>query len=535
MAIALVAGNIGILPAQRRANELQRDPVVDAVLDMKARPRERNAAHDRRVRIENLLKAYPGARQVEKEEDQNQLIEEIKKSNGKGLLLELTRQENELEKPAIDALADAQPEREDVQIVRETLLSLLFRARSGETATRLAVAVIRQAQESYLWRGVDSSVDTEQLAHAIVRAIRTNTSSSWVDSMMPKLYEEAKARRRNPFDAREALFFDTALDDLKDFGPKEPSKEQETQEAGKVRPTTGVEKKKERNAEAGNKQSTSDEGRTLGSIVMWVVFALIIAAAGAWAVTSLINPDSPSAAELERPPDSQVAASKEITGSLPTLCELPPEALLGKRALVHVDLDILDGLGNLTSSADHQIDKVVRTVQYLRDRRAKVVLMSQLQRSGWNIAEPLSMSSMNRILPLLKSKLHTVPLTLTRIGQAAEDAVKTMQDGEVVLLENLGRHPHEAGDARSKQALAEDLRTLGDLYVNDAPYASRFEYASVVDIVRAMPLSVAGLALEEALLLRGRRQRSALLQLPGVRILIEAAAKHTAKPFAEKV
>src|SRR5437016_4180046 len=110
----------------------------------------------------------------------------------------------------------------------------------------------------------------------------------------------------------------------------------------------------------------SGEGRTLGSIVMWVVFALIIAAAGAWAVTSLINPNSPSAAELERPPDSQVAASKEITGSLPTLCELPPEALLGKRALVHVDLDILDGLGNLTSSADHQIDKVVRTVQYLR-------------------------------------------------------------------------------------------------------------------------------------------------------------------------
>src|SRR5205085_34467 len=174
--------------------------------------------------------------------------------------------------------------------------------------------------------------------------------------------------------------------------------------------------------DAENKESPPDEGRTLGSIVKWIVAAVIIASAGVWALTSLINPNPQSPAELERPPDFQVAASKEIIGGLPTLCELPPEALLGKRALVHVDLDILDGLGNLRSTADHQIGKVVRTVQYLRDRGAKVILMSQLQRSSWNIAEPLSMSSMNRILSLLKSQLPAVSLTLTWIGQAAEEA-----------------------------------------------------------------------------------------------------------------
>src|SRR5207247_2007005 len=92
---------------------------------------------------------------------------ELQKPHAKELLLELIKNRKDLEEAAVTVFAEAQPEFPDVQVVREVLFSLIVSASTGDIATRAAVGIIRQVQEAYLWRGVDSAVDTAELGHAL--------------------------------------------------------------------------------------------------------------------------------------------------------------------------------------------------------------------------------------------------------------------------------------------------------------------------------------------------------------------------------
>jgi phosphoglycerate kinase len=69
-------------------------------------------------------------------------------------------------------------------------------------------------------------------------------------------------------------------------------------------------------------------------------------------------------------------------------------------------------------------------------------------------------------------------------GPAAERAVDAMQDGGVVLLENLRFDPREE---TNDVEMARDLARLGDMYVNDAFGAAHRAHASTVGVATILP------------------------------------------------
>src|SRR6058998_544748 len=229
IAVFFMVGGAGTVHGQTPAIESEKDPVVLTVLGPAARRADRIAAYLQRVQIENLLKTFvdPDANRVAREQARRQLIEEIKKRRGKELLLELIKNRKDLEAAAVTLFADAQPELSEVQLVREVLLSTLVSASAGEIAMSAAVGIVRQAQEAYMWRGVDSTVDTASLGHALIGRIQGSTERHWRDGVLKKLYDEASTRRKHATDPSEVDFFEAILADLHDYAPPPSSIEED--------------------------------------------------------------------------------------------------------------------------------------------------------------------------------------------------------------------------------------------------------------------------------------------------------------------
>ncbi len=154
--------------------------------------------------------------------------------------------------------------------------------------------------------------------------------------------------------------------------------------------------------------------------------------------------------------------------------------LAGKRVLVREDLNVPLEDGRITDTT--RIDAVVPTLCELRERKAKVIVMSHLGRPDGKVVEGLRMTPVAAAL----SEALGSPVTAASdcVGELARQAVDAMRDGEVVLLENLRFHP---GEEANDPTFARDLASLGDLYVNDAFGTAHRAHASTVGITKYLP------------------------------------------------
>ncbi len=176
----------------------------------------------------------------------------------------------------------------------------------------------------------------------------------------------------------------------------------------------------------------------------------------------------------------------------------------GKRVLMRVDFNVpLDDQGEITS--DLRIRAALPSIKSILQRGGSLILMSHLGRPKGQMVEKLRMNPVGVRLGELLGK--PVRKLQDCIGPQVEAAVSEMQDGDVILLENLRFHPEEeAGD----NTFAGSLAGLADLYVNDAFGAAHRAHASVVGVSRHLP-GAAGL-----LLLKEINFLSLLLQEPEV-------------------
>jgi phosphoglycerate kinase len=151
----------------------------------------------------------------------------------------------------------------------------------------------------------------------------------------------------------------------------------------------------------------------------------------------------------------------------------------GKRVLVREDLNV--PMSNGAVSDDARVRAAAPTLQHLAQRRARVVVMSHLGRP--KDREPdLSLKAV--VKDLGRSVGKDVQFADDCVGDAVTKAVAALQDGQVLLLENVRYHKEdEANDA----GFARQLASLGDIFVNDAFAASHRAHASVVGVAAYLP------------------------------------------------
>ncbi|CAM5780633.1 MULTISPECIES: phosphoglycerate kinase [Brevibacillus] len=163
--------------------------------------------------------------------------------------------------------------------------------------------------------------------------------------------------------------------------------------------------------------------------------------------------------------------------------------LAGKRVFCRVDFNVPMQDGVITD--DTRIRAAVPTIRFLRDAGAKVILASHFGRPKGQVVEEMRLTP---VAQHLSGLLGTEVKKLNdSVGPEVEAAVAGMQNGDVILLENVRFH---AGEEKNDPELAKSFAQLADLFVNDAFGAAHRAHASTAGIADYIP-AVAGLLMEK--------------------------------------
>ena len=163
----------------------------------------------------------------------------------------------------------------------------------------------------------------------------------------------------------------------------------------------------------------------------------------------------------------------------------------GKKVIVRVDFNVPLKDGVITDET--RIQAALPTIKYLLDQNAKVILCSHLGRPKGEFNPEYSLAPVaKRLQELLPNK---VVFAKDVIGESADEAVKNMQNGEVVLLENLRFHKEET---KNDPEFAKKLASYADIYVSDAFGTVHRAHASTAAIAQYLP-AVAGFLIEKEL------------------------------------
>ncbi|MBV9135551.1 MAG: phosphoglycerate kinase, partial [Hyphomicrobiales bacterium] len=163
--------------------------------------------------------------------------------------------------------------------------------------------------------------------------------------------------------------------------------------------------------------------------------------------------------------------------SFRTLDELDPK---GKRILLRVDLNVPMENGKVTDLT--RIERVAPTIRELAQKGGKVVLLAHFGRPK---GKPDPKESLGSVAPVLEETLRKpVRFAPDCIGSAAESAVTSMRESDVLLLENTRFHP---GEEKNDPGFAKSLAANGDVFVNDAFSAAHRAHASTEGVAHLLP------------------------------------------------
>src|SRR3954468_7780421 len=168
----------------------------------------------------------------------------------------------------------------------------------------------------------------------------------------------------------------------------------------------------------------------------------------------------------------------------------------GKRVLVRVDFNVPseEKEGKVAIIDDTRIREALPTINYLRQHKAKTILMSHFGRPKGKRVDKYTLRP-------VADHLHTLidePVMFSHdtIGDIPQKMVAGMKDGDVAMLQNLRFQPgEEANDPKFAAALAD----LGDVYVNDAFGAAHRAHASTAGIAMFMNVRAMGFLMEKEL------------------------------------
>ncbi len=155
--------------------------------------------------------------------------------------------------------------------------------------------------------------------------------------------------------------------------------------------------------------------------------------------------------------------------------------LSGKRVLVRVDFNVPIRDGKITDNS--RIVRVLPTIKDLQSQGAKVVLMAHFGRPKGVVVPEMSLAPVAKGLSDALGG-EKVTFATNCIGPEVAALIGQLDDGEILLLENLRYH---AGEEANDPAFASELAKLGDVYINDAFSAAHRAHASTEALVRLLP------------------------------------------------
>ncbi|ANV90579.1 phosphoglycerate kinase [Picosynechococcus sp. PCC 8807] len=176
-----------------------------------------------------------------------------------------------------------------------------------------------------------------------------------------------------------------------------------------------------------------------------------------------------------------------------SVANLTEADLNGKRVFVRVDFNVpLNESGVITD--DTRIRAALPTIKYLTEKGAKVILGSHMGRPKGQVVDSM------RLTPVAARLSELLGQSVTKcddcVGDAVNQAIANLGNGQVALLENLRFNP---GEEKNNPEFAKQLAANADIYVNDAFGTAHRAHGSTEGVTHHVSTSVAGLLIEKEL------------------------------------
>jgi phosphoglycerate kinase len=165
---------------------------------------------------------------------------------------------------------------------------------------------------------------------------------------------------------------------------------------------------------------------------------------------------------------------------MPSFKTLDEAEVQGKRVLLRVDLNVPVKDNKITDLT--RIERISPTIAELAEKGARVIVVSHFDRPGGKRVDHMSLAPVAAALrDVLKRDVFFAD---DCVGSVAEDAVRRLENGQILVLENTRFHP---GEEENDPAMAAQLASLADIYVNDAFSTAHRAHASTAGVAHHLP------------------------------------------------
>lgn len=167
----------------------------------------------------------------------------------------------------------------------------------------------------------------------------------------------------------------------------------------------------------------------------------------------------------------------------------------GKKVILRCDFNVTIKEGQILS--DERIKASLKTINYLIDKKAKVILLSHLGKvkTKDDIEKNTLFPVYQKLCELLKTNVYFSSATR---GTILENKISYLQDGEVLLVENTRYEDYpDKKESKCDEELSKYWASLGDIFINDAFAMTHRQHASNYGIAKYLPHAMGFLIEEE--------------------------------------